>query len=978
MAMLWVSISASGYDFEVDGIQYNIISIGDRTCSVEKITGEAGERVKIQEDVSYNNASFTIIQFESNCTSSTLKELDIEDCNVSQIVGAFTGAINLESVKLPISLSTIGANTFSNCKALKSISIPNGVTTIGHDAFLGCISLTICLLPSNLKTIDYNAFKNCEALQSISIPPYVESIGNFCFESCKSLSDLVFEGNTDSPTIEIPQIGYYYSDPSYYNIGAFTYCNPSSIEINRTITYKPNSNIAVEYAFEKAPKTLKVGSIPTSIPEYLFRTGTPIDLIISDRTNTLELPQSYDVENLYLGGNVNKTIKTTSVQIGNLVTVLPNSFFEGSRFSHITLPSSIEIIGDACFRNCTNLENIEIPTSLKVIPQLAFSNCNNLKSLVLNEDIDAIQEKAFEGVDLDIIECRSMTPASIGEAAFTNKTYLNADLIVKKDAIDNYKNAEYWRNFFNIKYYTPVTGLSIDPKDILLEVGNSRSLNVDYLIDDPDGYPLVDFELIWSSDSPEIVLVNDKGVLEASMPGETIVQAYPSNNSAIIGQCSVKVIPKIPDYFEVSGIRYHKLNNTQVEVAHNAYSGKLLIPESVTYNDMMFSVIGIEDDAFNGCSNLNYIQIPGSIQQLANDLFSDIDKLQKLAIDSGNAPLIVGYNSNLNLSSSITPFPNPSDVDERRTGFRNGYYDGLFYGLPIEHLVINRDIELPKYYERTMGIPTSSYSTVYNDIVYYPPFYGLTNLKSVEIGENVSAICKNQIEAVVDAVPTTMEYTNFGKCDNIEVVISNNPNAPICGGFSQAAYDNAYLFLPNGGIDSYKNDDYWKNFAHTNETSFIPVKSISFEFDELAIDINESNILNPIINPSDASIKTLKWSSSNSSIINVSGDGVVTSSSREGEATITATACDGTNVSASIRIMVQEGAGISDVVADSKFDISIKDGCILISGKAETDIVEIYNIQGQLIKSSTSNIIIINSNGVYLVKIGSICKKIVL
>lgn len=978
IAMLWVSISASGYDFEVEGIQYNIISIGDRTCSVEKITVEAGERVKIQEYVSYNNASFSIIQFESNCTSSTLKDLDIEDCNVSQIVGAFTGAINLESVKLPVSLSTIGANTFSNCKSLKYITIPNGVTTIGHDAFLGCTSLINCLLPSNLKTIDYNAFKNCEALQSISIPPYVESIGNFCFESCKSLSDLVFEGNSDSPTIEIPQIGYYYSDPSYYNIGAFTYCNPSSIEINRAITYKPNGNIAVKFAFEKAPKTLKIGSVPTSIPEYLFRTGTPTDLIISDRTNPLELPQSYDVENLYLGGNVNKTIKTTSVQISDLVTALPTSFFEGSRFSHITLPSSIESIGDACFSNCTNLENIEIPTSLKVIPQFAFSNCNNLKSLVLNEDLDAIQEKAFEGVDLDIIECRSMTPARIGEAAFTNKTYLNATLIVKKDAIDNYKNAEYWRNFFNIKYFTPVTGLSIEPKDVLLEVGNSLSLNVEYLIDDPDGYPLVDFELIWSSGSPEIVLVNDKGVLEASMPGKTIVQAYPSNNASIVGQCSVKVIPEIPNYFEVLGIRYHKLNNLQVEVAHNVYSGDLLIPESVTYSDMMFSVIGIEDDAFNGCSNLNSIQIPGSIQQLANDLFSDIDKLQKLVFESGNAPLIVGYNSKLNLSSSITPFPNPSDVDERRTGFRNGYYDGLFYGLPIEHLVINRDIELPKYYERTMGTPTSSYSTVYNDIVYYPPFYGLTNLKSLEIGDNVSAICKNQIEAVVNAVPTTMEYTNFGKCDNIEVVISNNPNAPIGGGFSQAAYESAYLFLPNGGADSYKSDDYWKNFAHIGESAFVPIESISFESDEVTMDINDSKLLHPLIYPSDASIKTLKWSSSKPSIVNVSEDGVITTSSQVGEAIITVSACDGTGMSSSIKVIVQNSSGISDVSADSRFDISVENGRLYIHGKHDTDTVSIYNVQGQLVISTYDNEIELSTKGIYIIKVGSICEKIIL
>lgn len=388
-------------------------------------------------------------------------------------------------------------------------------------------------------------------------------------------------------------------------------------------------------------------------------------------------------------------------------------------------------------------------------------------------------------------------------------------------------------------------------------------------------------------------------------------------------------------------------------------------------------LITIGNNAFAG-SGIKALTIPGSVSSIGSDVCAQCPSLTSLEFSASQNPISLGNKSSLNLSSSITPYPNATTVDEKRTGFRNGYYDGLFYGLPIEHLVINRDIELPKYYERAMGSSTSNYSKVYNDIIYYPPFYGLTNLKSIEIGENVSAICKNQIEAVVSATPVYMEYANFGKCDNIEVVISNNPNAPIGGGFSKAAYDNAYLFLPNGGIDSYKNDDYWKNCAHIDETSFIPVKSISFESDELAIDINESNILNPIINPSDASIKTLKWSSSDSSIINVSGDGVVTSSSREGEATITATACDGSNVSASIRIMVQEGAGISDVVADSKFDISIKDGCILISGKAETDIVEIYNIQGQLIKSSTSNIIIINSNGVYLVKIGSICKKIVL
>lgn len=978
MAMLCPAISVSAYDFEVDGIQYKILSIGDRTCSVEKITADAGEIVTIQEKVSYNSAQFGIIQLEQYCVSSVLRELDIEDCAISEISGSFRGAINLETVKLPISLLTIGDNTFSGCKSIKTVSIPSSVATIGNDAFSGCTAMTQCELPSNLERIGSNAFKNCESLQAISIPPYVVSIGNFSFESCKSLSNLVFEGMSDSPTIEIPRIGYYHSDPSYYNIGAFTYCNPSTIEINRNITYKTNNNISTQFAFEKAPTTLIIGEFANYVPDYLFRTESTSDLQIEDRSTLLELTQTYDVENLYLGGNVNKPIKTTNVQISNLVTTLPMSFFEGSRFSHINLPSSIESIGEACFKNCANLLDIEIPTSVNLIPFAAFQQCDSLKRVIFGEGVLTIEENAFDGVNLEVVECRSLSPAKIAENVFTNKTYLDATLIVKKEALEAYKSAPSWRDFFKIKCFSPVTGLTIKPADTIMEIGTTIPLNVEYTIDDPNGYPLIDFKLGWTSNDIEVAQVSDRGVLQAINPGESVIRAYSLKDISIAGECTVKVIPEIPEFFVVSGIRYHKLVNLNVQIASYEYSGDVVIPASVIYNDLTFSVIGIEHDAFSNCSELLSVQIPSGVQSLPSNLFSGAMNLKKLIIDAGNSPLLVGCNLDLHLSSTITPFPNPSDVDERRTGFRNGYYDGLFYGLPIEHLVINRDVELPKYYERTLGNSTSSYSTVYNDIVYYPPFYGLTNLKYLEIGDNVSSICKNQIEAVVNAVPTTMEYTNFGKCDNIEVVVSNNPNAPIGGGFSQTVYENASLFLPNGGIDSYKSDDYWKNFAHINETSFIPVESISFEYDEVTIDVNESKKLNTIINPSEASIKTLKWSSSNTSIVNVSEDGIITTSSRDGVAIITATTCDGSGVSASIKVIVQEGAGLSDVLSDNNIDISVEKGKLCIRGKSDTDVVSVYNVQGQLIISTNDNWIDLDSKGIYIVKVDSMSKKIII
>ena len=113
--------------------------------------------------------------------------------------------------------------------------------------------------------------------------------------------------------------------------------------------------------------------------------------------------------------------------------------------------------------------------------------------------------------------------------------------------------------------------------------------------------------------------------------------------------------------------------------------------------------------------------IPSSVNNLANDVLSGCSSLKQVEFRYSSTPITLGYNSKINLSSNVIPYPNPSTVDERRTGFRNGYYDGLFYGLPIEKLVINRDIELSQYYERTVGSSASSYSTVYNDIIYYPP-----------------------------------------------------------------------------------------------------------------------------------------------------------------------------------------------------------------------------------------------------------------
>lgn len=63
-----------------------------------------------------------------------------------------------------------------------SITIPEGVTSIGNFAFEDCIRMTNITIPEGVTSIGYGAFSGCEDLESVTIPDSVESIGDCAFE----------------------------------------------------------------------------------------------------------------------------------------------------------------------------------------------------------------------------------------------------------------------------------------------------------------------------------------------------------------------------------------------------------------------------------------------------------------------------------------------------------------------------------------------------------------------------------------------------------------------------------------------------------------------------------------------------------------------------------------------------------------------------------------------------------------------------
>ena len=103
---------------------------------------------------------------------------------------AFNYRPNLRSVTIPEGVISIGDQAFYACTMLTNVTIPDSVISIGDQAFRGCTSLTKVTLGSGITSISDGTFYNCTNLASINIPSGVTSIGDATFYNCTNLASI--------------------------------------------------------------------------------------------------------------------------------------------------------------------------------------------------------------------------------------------------------------------------------------------------------------------------------------------------------------------------------------------------------------------------------------------------------------------------------------------------------------------------------------------------------------------------------------------------------------------------------------------------------------------------------------------------------------------------------------------------------------------------------------------------------------------
>lgn len=106
-------------------------------------------------------------------------------------VWSFANNKNIKTVQLPETITSLGARVFSGCTNLTGIEIPAKVTIIPGYAFENCVGITEIDL-TGITEIGDMAFDGT-GLTSVNIPATVTTIGMGAFSSCMNLTEITFE-----------------------------------------------------------------------------------------------------------------------------------------------------------------------------------------------------------------------------------------------------------------------------------------------------------------------------------------------------------------------------------------------------------------------------------------------------------------------------------------------------------------------------------------------------------------------------------------------------------------------------------------------------------------------------------------------------------------------------------------------------------------------------------------------------------------
>ena len=394
-------------------------------------------------------------------------------------------------------------------------------------------------------------------------------------------------------------------------------------------------------------------------------------------------------------------------------------------------------------------------------------------------------------------------------------------------------------------------------------------------------------------------------------------------------------------YADNNGILFNK-TQTELIFCPKTFSGAYTVPEDVqkihafAFNNckQLTSVVlpnglkRIEDGAFWGCSNMTSANIPSGLTYLGSDAFRNASSLS----------------SSIVLPSTLSEIG--SSAFKRCTSLSNVTIKNgveIIGGSAFVDCSNLKSIDIPN---SVYSLGTSAFENAGLTSINIPEsiteiqasvFYGCkltkitlpAGLKSIDaeaFADNGTNIEKVEIpESVISIGNNAFNGTNVKNfyINNIPSKIDLNANSPF-----KATGTSIHVFTLMKNI--FENATNWSNYKghFVDDIEITHVESITLDNESMTVLTTKTGKLNATINPEDARVKDVTYTSSNNNIIAIvdAKAGTFIAGAAEGEATITCTANDGTGVFATCKITVKKSFVPATSVTLNKTNASMEVG----------------------------------------------------
>ncbi len=505
----------------------------------------------------------------------------------------------IKTVTVDNGVTSIGSYAFMESYYLEKITIPDSVKSIGAIAFYCCYRLDNVAIPDSVINIGENAFYNCMAMEYIHIPSSVTTIGNNIIMPDDDKAELktYFDSCTEDALVEFAHVGITKEHGSNW-LPTTLICSDSENSAAKTFAEQNGNQFEVCNGHDSGETPdLITGECGDNLT-WTFDESTG-ELVISGTGDMWDWGP--DSAAPWYGGR--SVIKAITISDG--VTSIGNNAFVGCDvLTSVTIPDGVTSIGEYAFSQCTGLENITIGNNVTSIGDNAFTYCYALTSIIIPDSVTSIGDNAFAA-------CTGLTSIEIPHSVTSLGDYVFAVCNGLTSITVDPANTAYSSDEYGVLFNKDKTEL------IRYPIGNTRT---NYVIPD-------------------------------SVTSIVTAFQYCENLTSIT----------IPDSVTSIGVQAFEgcVNLTSIEIPDSVTS----IGDSAFYRctgltsvEISDSVTSIGDSAFYRCTSLTSIIIPDSVTSIGEYAFEGGTKITDVYYtgteDEWNE-ITIGQNNNNLLNATI-------------------------------------------------------------------------------------------------------------------------------------------------------------------------------------------------------------------------------------------------------------------------------------------------------------------------------------